>query len=94
MRITKRQLRRIIREQMTHNEAQLVFDAAGLSPEERIEVQNALVSREPEWMSTSSYEKLFDYYAFETREMPPEIAKAEVGDPDDWILDELEGLGT
>jgi|TARA_Y100000310_G_C20264353_1_gene615117 hypothetical protein len=75
-------------------EIQLVFDAVGLTPDEGIEVQNALEGTGPEWMGTSSYEKLFDYYAFETGDMPPGIASARDGDPDYWILDQLEGLGT
>ena len=94
MKITKRKLRRMIQEALAlTSEVQLIFDEAGITPDEGIEVQNARAGTGPEWMGTSSYEKLFDYYAFKTREMPPEIASAEGGDPDYWILDELEELG-
>ena len=36
------------------------------------------------------YEKLYDYYAFETAQMPYGTAKARDGDPDVWILDQLD----
>jgi len=36
------------------------------------------------------YEKLYDYYVFETAEMPYGTAKARDGDPDIWILDKLD----
>jgi len=36
------------------------------------------------------YEKLYDYYVFETAEMPYGTAKARDGDPDIWILDQLD----
>ena len=36
------------------------------------------------------YEKLYDYYVFETAEMPYGTAKARTGDPDVWILDKLD----
>lgn len=35
------------------------------------------------------YEKLYDYYVFETSQMPYGTAKARDGDPDVWILDQL-----
>ena len=36
------------------------------------------------------YEKLYDYYVFETAQMPYGTAKARDGDPDVWILDQLD----
>ncbi len=39
---------------------------------------------------SSAYEKLYEYFAFETGEMPYGTAKARDGDPDLWILEELE----
>lgn len=35
------------------------------------------------------YNKLFDYYVFETDEMPYGTAKARTGDPMDWITDQI-----
>jgi hypothetical protein len=36
------------------------------------------------------YEKLYNYYVFETAQMPYGTAKARDGDPDVWIMDQLE----
>jgi len=108
VKITKRHIRRIIREELVRElhdpldphaggskpnpEVQSVFDEAGLSPEEGIEVQGALSGDDTDWLSSSSYEKLFNYY-LDSGEMPYGIAKAREGDPDYWILDQLEELG-
>jgi hypothetical protein len=45
-----------------------------------------------DFYDSSAYEKLFEYFAFETGEMPYGTAKARDGDPDQWILDYLENL--
>ena len=44
------------------------------------------------FIGSPAYEKLFDYFAFETSEMPYGVAKARTGDPDLWILDKLEEM--
>ena len=41
---------------------------------------------------SSAFDKLFEYFAFETGEMPYGTAKARTGDPDVWILEHLESL--
>ncbi len=42
-----------------------------------------------EFMSTSAYEKLLEYFA---DEMPYGVAKCRTGEPDVWILDYLENV--
>lgn len=32
---------------------------------------------------------LYDYFVWETREMPYDVAKCRTGDPVDWIIDRL-----
>ena len=39
---------------------------------------------------TGAYTKLFEYFVFESGEMPYGIAKARTGDPDQWIIERLE----
>jgi len=39
---------------------------------------------------TELYEKLFEFFCFETNEMPYGVAKARTGDPVHWILEHLE----
>jgi hypothetical protein len=41
---------------------------------------------------SSAFEKLFEYFCFETREMPYGVAKARTETPDVWILEYLERL--
>lgn len=38
---------------------------------------------------TPEFEKLFEYFGWETGEMPYGIAKCRTGEPDVWILDRL-----
>ena len=38
------------------------------------------------------YRKLFDYYCFQTAEMPYGTAKARTGDPIHWILERVRGI--
>ena len=45
---------------------------------------------EDDFFYSTAYNKLYEYFAFETGEMPYGTAKARDGDPDLWILEELE----
>jgi len=45
-----------------------------------------------DFFDSTAYEKLYEYFAFVTYEMPYGTAKARDGDPDIWILDRLEEL--
>ena len=66
-----------------------IYEAAGLTVEEQEEMGsyfNAL----SEFYGTPAFNKLYEYFAFETAEMPYEVAKARIDTPDNWILDRLE----
>ena len=72
-----------------------IYNSASLTPKE-IKQMSAWLSPhcDDEYMfyDSSAYEKLFEYFAFETGEMPYGTAKARDGEPDTWILEKLEGL--
>ena len=42
-----------------------------------------------DFYGSSAFDKLFEYFAFETGEMPYGTAKARDGMPDEWILERL-----
>ena len=69
------------------------FDV-GLNPLETARVLEWVESGDPdmEFYGSPEFEKLFDYFAFQTGEMPYGTAKARDGMPDEWILDYLAGL--
>ena len=66
-----------------------IYAKAGLSPREEQKMAEYLDWND-DFYGSSSYVKLYEYFAFETGEMPYGIAKARTGDPDLWILEELE----
>jgi len=68
--------------------------AAGLTPVEASSLVGQLKSGEAvdSFLGSQAYEKLFDYFAFETSEMPYGVAKARTGDPDIWIIEKLEEM--
>ena len=78
---------------MHGNSSQQIYLEAGLSAEE-IKSMPAHIegNSEEDFFDTTAYEKLFEYFAFETGEMPYGTAKARDGMPDEWILDYLEAL--
>ena len=74
---------------MTSEQINKIYTEADLSKEEITSMQYYL-SGEEDFYGTSAYEKLYQYFAFETGEMPYGTAKARTGDPDVWILDTIE----
>mgnify|MGYP001169186851 CR=1 FL=1 len=73
-----------------------IYNSASLSP---TEIKQMSVWLSPnceddsyEFYDSSAYEKLFEYFAFQTCEMPYGTAKARDGEPDIWILERLEAL--
>jgi len=103
MKVTKRQLRRIIRElrdpldphaggRPLSRGIQETFAEAGLTPEEVSATREELEEGwSGEWYGSSGYEKLFWHFR-DSGEMPYGVAKARTGDPDLWILEHLESL--
>lgn len=66
-----------------------IYSNAGLTTVE-ISKMPLFISGEEEFYDSSAYEKLYEYFAFKSCEMPYGTAKARDGDPDEWILDYLE----
>jgi hypothetical protein len=68
-----------------------IYEEAGLTEDEIAEMPEFL-DGDGEFYDSTSYDKLYEYFAFETGEMPYGTAKARDGDPDSWILEHLEAL--
>jgi len=107
MKITKSQLKQIIKEELdftiseggaighSPGRGQLeVMREAGLEANEINFVTQILDNQidSADFYGTPAYEKLFELLAFDWGEMPYGTAKARDGMPDEWILDYLEGL--
>ena len=75
-----------MKEQLTE-----IYNEAGLTEIECRMMLDYMHGRD-DFYGTHAYEKLFEYFAFETGEMPYGTAKARTGMPDEWILEYLEGL--
>ena len=70
----------------------ITLKAAGLTDREVQELQPHLVGQADDFYDTPMYEKLYEYFAFTTGEMPYGTAKARDADPDTWILEHLATL--
>lgn len=93
MRITKRHLRRIIKEAMGGSNTVLSeLQAAGLSQPE-IEWVKAEWNEggDPVYGKSDIFDKLFNYY-MDIGEMPYEVAKARSATPDEWIYERWDNL--
>ena len=66
-----------------------IYDAARLTEDDRSRMPS-YIEGEDEFYGSEAYGKLYEYFAFESCEMPYGIAKARTGDPDYWILEYLE----
>tara|TARA_Y100000310_G_C20113003_1_gene548003 strand:- start:224 stop:439 length:216 start_codon:yes stop_codon:yes gene_type:complete len=65
-----------------------IYVSAGLTPQE-IEKMPTYIAGEVEFYDSSAFQKLYEYFAFETGEMPYSVAKARTQTPDEWILEQL-----
>ena len=70
----------------------ITLKAAGLTQAEIAQLMPHLAGDEDDFFDTPMYEKLYEYFAFTTCEMPYGTAKARDGDPDTWILEHLATL--
>jgi len=70
---------------MTNEE---IYNDAGLSPEE-ISMMPSYIEEEVDFYDTPAFEKLYEYFAFKTNQMPYNTAKGRDGVPDEWIIDWL-----
>jgi len=66
-----------------------IYDAAGLTEDDRSRM-TSYIEGEDEFYGSEAFGKLYEYFAFESCEMPYEVAKARTECPDDWILEQLE----
>ena len=69
-----------------------IYQAAGLTPAEASLIDQYLIGDFPDFYDTTAYDKLYEYFTFETGEMPYEVAKARTLTPDEWIIDRLNQL--
>jgi len=74
--------------------AEKLMKAAGLTSQEIAQMWPFIKGTSDAWgfMETPMFEKLFDWFAFESPEddrMPYGTAKARTGVPDEWIIDRL-----
>ena len=75
-----------------NNMLEEIYTKAGLTTQESQKMPQYM-DCDDSFYDSSAYEKLYEYFAFETGEMPYGTAKARDGDPDLWILNHLEQLG-
>ena len=73
-----------------------IYKAAGLTVTEIAEMPALIAgtggSSGGYFYDSTSFDKLYEYFAFESCEMPYGTAKARDGDPECWILEYLERL--
>jgi hypothetical protein len=67
------------------------YSAAGLTEDDRSRMPS-YIEGEDEFYGSEAYCKLYEYFAFESCEMPYGTAKARDGDPDVWVLEYLEKM--
>ena len=70
----------------------ITLKAAGLTDREVLELQPHIAGQADDFYDTPMYDKLYEYFAFVTCEMPYGAAKARTEDPDTWILNHLISL--
>jgi hypothetical protein len=76
---------------MYKNQLNEIYTEAKLS-EEDVRMMPAYLEDRVEFYGTPAFAKLYEYFAFETCEMPYGAQKARTETPDEWIIDYLEGL--
>jgi len=72
----------------------ITLKAAGLTDQEVLDVLPHIAGKADDFFDTPMYDKLYEYFAFVTCEMPYGAAKARTEDPDTWILEHLATLPT
>ena len=71
----------------------LVLQSAGLTIDEIHQmIEHLAGTAREDFFDTPMYEKLYEYFAFTTCEMPYGTAKARDADPDTWILERLASI--
>ena len=70
----------------------ITLKAAGLTEAEMHRMQLYMNGVLDDFYDDPAYDKLYEYFAFTTGDMPYGTAKARDADPDTWILDRLSSL--
>ena len=71
----------------------LVLQSAGLTIDEIHQMIEYIAgTAQEDFFGTPMYDKLYEYFAFTTCEMPYSTAKARDADPDTWILERLASI--
>jgi len=68
-----------------------IYNAAGLTEDDRSRMPS-YIEGEDEFYGSEAFGKLYEYFAFESCEMPYGVAKARTECPDYWILEYLETI--
>ena len=93
MKITKRQLRKIIREATVKNSLKSIPEelaAAGLSIAQIDAMEAAYRDMDGDIMDDDdAFDKMFNYY-MDTDQMPYEYARGKTATPDEWIYEHWE----
>ena len=99
MKITRKQLRKIIREASVKNSLKGIGEEladAGLSVAQVNAMEAAYKNMDGDIMEDDdAFDKMFNYY-MDTAQMPYEYAQGKTATPDEWILmhwEELESVG-
>ena len=66
-----------------------IYVSAGLTAQESEEMQ-IFIDGEMDFFGSTAYEKLYEYFTTTLGEMPYGVAKARTGEPDLWILEQLD----
>ncbi len=69
----------------------LIYEKAGLTLAEIMQMPS-FIRGDMDFYGSAAFDKLYDYFAFKTNEMPYGTATGDTGEPDIWILEYLEGL--
>jgi len=69
---------------------QELYAAAGLTIDE-IKSMSRYLEWDDSWYTSSAFDKLYEWFAFQTGEMPLSVAKARSEDPGVWVLERIEG---
>jgi len=66
-----------------------LYKVAGLT-EDDCSRMSSYIEGDDEFYGSEAYGKLYEYFAFESLEMPYNVAKARTQCPDEWILEQIE----
>ena len=66
-----------------------IYTAAGLSDKDR-SLMPDYINGIQDFYGSKAFDRLYEYFAFESCEMPYDVCKARTVCPDEWIIEYLE----